>query len=142
MQPLATHLAEQIDRDGSLYRQIAVQLAELIEHGTLRAGERVPSMRKLSAREEVSIATVTQAYRLLESQGWIEARPQSGYYVRARPFSAPPEPEIAWPAARATRVSVSELVLQIIQAVRNPELVGFGAACPNPALMPSRELSR
>ncbi|HEY6167933.1 MAG TPA: PLP-dependent aminotransferase family protein, partial [Verrucomicrobiae bacterium] len=142
MQPLATHLAEQIGPDDTLYRQVALRLAELIEHGTLRAGERVPSMRRLSTQEKISIATVTQAYRLLESQGWLEARPQSGYYVRPRPFVAPPEPELTRPAARATRVSVGELVMQIVQAMGNTELVRLGAACPDPSLMPSRELSR
>ena len=50
MQPLATHLAEQIGPDDTLYRQLALRMSELIAHGTLRAGERVPSVRKLSAR--------------------------------------------------------------------------------------------
>ena len=91
-QNLASHISTLPESHDKLYKQVALRIAELIEHGTLRPGERIPSVRELSEREEVSIATVTQAYRVLESRGLIEARPQSGYYVRARLWSPPPEP--------------------------------------------------
>src|SRR6266581_513544 len=75
-----------------LYKRLALRISELIQHGTLRPGERVPSVRKCSLQQNVSIATVMQAYRLLEDRGIIQARPQSGYYVRAQRWSPPPEP--------------------------------------------------
>jgi len=130
-QDLASHLAEQQGTEGKLYDQVALRISELIEHGTLRPGERVPSVRKLSEQEEVSIATVMQAYRVLENKGLIEARPQSGYYVKARLWQAPAEPEKSEPALRATRVSTSDLVMRFMQAARDPTLVGFGAALPS-----------
>jgi len=37
----------------------------------------------------VSVSTVLQAYFWLENQGWIEPRPQSGFYVRV-PFAELP----------------------------------------------------
>ncbi|TAK90134.1 MAG: GntR family transcriptional regulator, partial [Verrucomicrobia bacterium] len=46
------------------YERVASRISELIEHGTLRPGERVPSVRRYSEQEEVSISTVMQAYRL------------------------------------------------------------------------------
>ena len=67
-----------------LYEQVAGQIAGLIEEGTFRSGERVPSIRKLSSQLQVSLNTVKEAYALLEDRRLIEARPQSGYYVRAR----------------------------------------------------------
>src|SRR6516162_1802324 len=103
---LATHAAAQLDGDHSLYEQVAVRISELIEHGTLRPGERVPSVRRCSEQQNVSIATVTQAYRLLESRGIIEARPQSGYYVRRERWTPPPEPEMYRPARKAVDVNV------------------------------------
>src|SRR2546426_6644169 len=130
-QDLASHLAEQQGAGDKLYNQVALRISELIEHGTLRPGARVPSVRKLSEQEEVSIATVMQAYRVLESKGLIEARPQSGYYVKARLWQAPAEPEKSEPPLRATRVNTSDLVMRVIQTARNPALVGFGAALPN-----------
>src|SRR5438045_5281812 len=141
-QDLASHLAEQQGTEGKLYDQVALRISELIEHGTLRAGERVPSVRKLSEQEEVSIATVMQAYRVLENKGLIEARPQSGYYVKAKLWSPPPEPSKSQPTRSATRVSVNELVMEVLQATHRPALVGFGAAMPSPQLLPTLQLHR
>jgi DNA-binding transcriptional MocR family regulator len=126
----------------ALYRQVAWRISELIEHGTLRPGERVPSVRKFSLQQNVSIATVTQAYRLLEDRGEIEARPQSGYYVRLRKWTPPPEPARTNPAPRAVKVNVGQLVVQVIKAGRDPALVKLGASLPPVELFPLQELNR
>src|SRR2546425_2207887 len=136
------HTAAQVSLTDTLYRQVAVRISELIERGTLRAGERVPSVRKCSEQQNVSIATVMQAYRLLEDRGVIEARPQSGYYVRARRWSPPPEPEMSRPALRPVNVQVSDLILQVVKAARDPNLVRLGATLPSPELFPIKALSR
>src|SRR5437016_12844370 len=115
IQDLNGHTAAPAGAEASLYRQVALRISELIEHGTLRAGERLPSVRKCSEQQNVSIATVMQAYRLLEDRGVIEARPQSGYYVRARRWSPPPEPEMSRPALRPVNVQVSDLILQVVK---------------------------
>jgi DNA-binding transcriptional regulator YhcF (GntR family) len=62
-----------------LYEQVAGRIATLIESGTLRPGDRVPSLRRISDQQRVSLSTTLQAYGLLESRGLIEARPQSGF---------------------------------------------------------------
>src|SRR5438552_17697388 len=116
------HTAAQVSLTDTLYQQVAVRISELIDHGTLRPGERVPSVRKCSEQQSVSIATVMQAYRLLENRGVIEARPQSGYYVRAQRWTAPAEPAMSRPPPRPVKVRVSDLVLQIVKAGRNPNL--------------------
>jgi DNA-binding transcriptional MocR family regulator len=141
-QNLASHISMLPESHDKLYKQVALRIAELIEHGTLRPGERIPSVRELSEREEVSIATVTQAYRVLESRGLIEARPQSGYYVRARLWSPPPEPGRSEPTRNATRVSVNELVMEVLKATHAPALVGFGAAMPSMQLLPTQQFNR
>src|ERR1700686_4135458 len=99
-QDLASHTAALLDCEATLYKQVALRISELIEHGTLRPGERVPSVRRCSEQQNVSVATVMQAYRLLENRGIIEGRPQSGYYVRALRWSAPPEPGMSRPTSR------------------------------------------
>src|SRR6266487_5244271 len=141
-QILVSHIATQPEWQDRLYKQVALRIAELIEHGTLRAGERVPSVRELSEQEEVSIATVMQAYRVLESRGLIEARPQSGYYVRAKLWAPPPEPGKSLPTRSTTRVSVNELVMDVLQATHDPGLVGFGAAMPSMQLLPIQQFNR
>ncbi len=125
-----------------LYKRLALRISELIQHGTLRPGERVPSVRKCSGQQNVSIATVMQAYRLLENRGVIEARPQSGYYVRAPRWSPPPEPEMYRPVARPVEVRVTDLVMQVVKAGREPGLTRLGAALPAPELFPMKQLHR
>src|SRR5881396_3668491 len=139
---LASPITAPPDSRDKLYKQVALRISELIEHGTLRPGERIPSVRELSEREEISIATVTQAYRVLESRGLIEARPQSGYYVRAKLWSQPPEPSKSQPTRSATRVGVNDLVMEVLKATHSPALVGFGAAMPSPQLLPTLQLHR
>src|SRR4051794_4593416 len=109
-----------------LYTQVAERMAGLVQKGILRPGDRVPSVRKLSLQQKVSIATVLQAYRELENQGLIEARPQSGYYVRARAFLLPPEPEISKPLCKATRVGVGDLMMEVAKAACDPGMVRLG----------------
>jgi DNA-binding transcriptional MocR family regulator len=128
--------------DAYLYHRVADRISELIAHGTLRPGERIPSVRKLSLQQSVSMATVVQAYRFLEDQGKIEARPQSGYYVRTRKWSPPPEPGKSTPAPRAVDIALSDLALEIIKSARDPSLVGLGATMPSLELFPLRELNR
>ncbi len=139
---LTSHTAARVNGDETLYKQLAVRISELIEHGTLRAGERVPSVRKCSEQQSVSIATVMQAYRLLEDQGVIEARPQSGYYVRARCWTPPPEPDISRSALRPINVKLNELVMEVVKASRDASLVRLGAALPSLELFPVKELNR
>ncbi|HZR16424.1 MAG TPA: PLP-dependent aminotransferase family protein [Verrucomicrobiae bacterium] len=141
-QDLASHTAALLDCEDTLYKQVALRISELIEHGTLRPGDRVPSVRRCSEQQNVSIATVMQAYRLLENRGVIESRPQSGYYVRAQRWSMPPEPGRSKPTPRPVEVRVSDLIMQVVKAGRDPSLVRLGATLPSPELFPIRELHR
>jgi DNA-binding transcriptional MocR family regulator len=128
--------------DPYLYEQLADKIAGLIEKRTFLPGEKVPSVRRLSVQENVSISTVLQAYVLLEDRGLIEARPQSGYYVRLLRRTLPPEPAMSNPSLSATRVNVSELVASIHDAITRPDMVPLGAATPSAELLPIRKLNR
>jgi DNA-binding GntR family transcriptional regulator len=66
------------------YRQIAAELRAAIEGGRLLAGSALPSEADLTARHEVSRATVRQALAVLESEGLINTYPGKGRYVRVR----------------------------------------------------------
>lgn len=125
-----------------LYEMIADDIAYLIEAGTLRPGDRIPSVRQLSQQRDVSVTTVLQAYYLLEDRGLIEARPQSGYYVRERLPNRLPEPEMSSPESDPTRVSVHELVMMVLKDTNNPKLAQLGTAVPNPELLPTRKLNK
>ena len=68
----------------ALYQALADELQGAIDDGRLAAGTRLPSVRESATSRRLSINTVLAAYRQLEAHGWIEARPQAGYFVRAR----------------------------------------------------------
>lgn len=80
-----------------LYQQIAQALAQLIHGGSFKTGQRLPSVRETALTQGVSISTAMQAYRQLEEQGLVQARPKAGYFVKralriAQPsLSAPPQ---------------------------------------------------
>lgn len=128
--------------DSYLYEQVVGKIAGLIGERVLRPGDRIPSIRRLSSQMDVSISTVLQAYLLLESKGLIEARPQSGYFVKVRVDKLPPEPKTSSPSASATPVGVSELVSKMLEAARDPEIVPLGAATPSHELLPLNQLNR
>lgn len=127
---------------GSLYEKVAGDIALMIRQGTYRPGERIPSVRRLSRQLRVSISTVLQSYHFLEDQGIIEARPQSGFYVRVHQATSLPEPEISSPHPDPSRVSVQELTMMTIRDSVNPNLIQLGAAIPRKDLLPTEKLNR
>jgi DNA-binding transcriptional MocR family regulator len=96
----------------------------------------------MSLQRDVSISTVLQAYTVLENRGWIEARPQSGYYVRPRLPSDAPEPRMAKPMAKPSYVGVNDLTAEVLTLATDPSYVPFGAACPHHSLFPTKKLAR
>lgn len=64
-----------------LYEQIYEFIREEIRSGNLLAGEKLPSARYLAESLQVSRTTVDMAYGQLVSEGYLEARPQRGYFV-------------------------------------------------------------
>ena len=123
----------------TLYQKIASDLASDIQRGIYAAGEKVPSVRKLSQLKSVSISTINQAYGLLEDQGLIRARPQSGYFVREganEPIQPPPISKGGAPQS----VSKSDLISSMLNRVNKPGLLNFGAAITHDSYMPHKAL--
>ena len=97
-----------------LYIRIAEGVIEQIENGTLRAGEKVASIRRLSRQKRVSISTTLQAYMWLESRGHLEARPKSGFFVR-RPFaSLIPEPRFELPRMQPQLPGTNDILARAV----------------------------
>lgn len=64
-----------------LYIQLYRYIRDEITAGNLSAGEKLPSLRKLSRDLSISITTSDLAYSQLAVEGYIYSKPQSGYYV-------------------------------------------------------------
>jgi len=75
---------EQIDPRSPtpLYAQIATRVRLAVAASELRPGDALPSVRQLAARLRVNPATVVQAYRDLETEGFVEMRQGAGTFVR------------------------------------------------------------
>jgi len=82
-----------------LYEQLYKEVRNRIKGGELKAGEKLPSKRKLALHLGVSQLTVQNAYAQLIAEGYVHAVPKSGYYVEdmelppSAPEEAPPLPQ-------------------------------------------------
>lgn len=127
--------------DKPLYEQVADRIRGLVAEGTLKLGDRLPSVRKLHQQLSVSISTVLEAYRILEDEGLIEARPQSGYFVKRTQLKRPDEPnQLVLPKSNYP-VEVS-LAFRVSHEMRDPTKVQLGAAIPGLELLPIAGLNR
>src|SRR5216683_3471904 len=124
------------------YESIARTLSTLIERGVLRPGDRVPSLRNTREQSGASLGTIMRAYARLEDVGMIEARSRSGYYVRARPSPPAAEPAMSSPPKVSTAVNVASLVFDVLEAIKQPEIVPLGSAFPSPEHFPNEKLNR
>lgn len=129
--------------DRSLYEQVADRMALLIAEGTLQTGDRMPSVRKLHKQLSVSISTVLEAYRLLEDRGLIQARPQSGYYVKASIHTGTAPPEEPTPSSPPIQASpVTDCLTWLVQSLQSRDTIQLGAAVPAMEMLPLNALNR
>ena len=63
------------------YEEIYEKLRDDITDKTLKYGQKIPSKRVCAEMFSASVITVEHAYELLESEGYIEPKARSGYYV-------------------------------------------------------------
>lgn len=144
------HSPEQRGSDSSLamgdrttrYEQLAEDMIQAIRDGLLKPGDRLPSVRETCRRRNVSPATVFQAYGLLETQGFVEARARSGFFVQAPRRAVRAGPRTAVPRSEATDVVVSALAFDLLESTRDPSVVPLGSAFPSALLFPIEALAR
>lgn len=122
------------------FKELSEKIKQQIIANIWQVGDKLPSLREQVTGSGMSLMTVMHAYQILEEQGWILSRPQSGYYVAPKTefLSAPA-------AARMTligMVDVNAYIFALIRATGDPAVVPFGSAFPDPGLAPLRQLSR
>ncbi|MBF0564980.1 MAG: PLP-dependent aminotransferase family protein [Nitrospirae bacterium] len=128
----------------TLYGQVAARIEYLIERGTFRPGERIPSVRSIKRQMDVSLSTVLAAYGLLEDRGVIEARPQSGYYVCAFVSNEPLSCKLEFPSQSIVPapLNMDNICTMLMGDSFTRGFVPLGTAIPNPALLPVDSLTR
>lgn len=83
--PYASAVTVRFNDSRPTYLQVADALRAEIRAGRPAAGERLSSVRDLTARFDVSAATVQSALRVLRESGVIAARSTRGYFVSDKP---------------------------------------------------------
>ncbi len=127
------------------YQHLANLIAERIEQGLYRHGEKLPSVRALSQEHGVSISTVQQAYQTLETLQLITPQPRSGYFIAPRK-AQPPVPAMSRPVQRPVDVTHWDQILTMLDARHDKSIIPFGGGSPDitqPSLKPLwREMTR
>jgi len=127
-----------------LYRQLAAHYVDAIHTGSLRQGDRLPSLRSLMRLHGISLSTALQLCRAMESDGWVEARDRSGYFVRRpRRLAIAPmeEPAATLPPDPAQYVGIHARVSDFVARGRTSgDTLNFAIARGAPQLYPADAL--
>ncbi len=75
-----------------IYEKIVDEIKDLINQGRLEWGDQLPTERELSETFKVSRTCVREAFRVLESQGFLESRQGHGTYVASNAIDSLVQP--------------------------------------------------
>lgn len=129
-------------QESTLYHQLAETFATAIHQGTWPPGSRLPAIRRVAGSHQVSVNTVLNAWRILEDRGLIEARPQSGYYVRgvlpSVTRSGKHRAQVSSPSSEKL-----DLIGTVFAAQNHPDYTNISLACPQTGdFYPAAKLGR
>jgi len=68
------------DDRSPIYRQIILQFSQAFSRGDIKPGERIPSIREISALLKVNTNTIQRAYQEMERTGLINSKRGTGYF--------------------------------------------------------------
>ncbi|HCG7228638.1 PLP-dependent aminotransferase family protein [Vibrio parahaemolyticus] len=123
------------------YQELVEQLKRQIKSGIWHPGDKLPSLRRQSEHSGLSLMTVLHAYQILESQGWVTSQPRSGYRV-APNIKSSNEPQAPAAVSWTEQVDINEFIFDVLQGSKNPSMINFGFAYPDPSLYPRYHVNR
>ncbi|MCR4429371.1 MAG: PLP-dependent aminotransferase family protein, partial [Caldiserica bacterium] len=120
------------------YEQIAEQITYLIRSGNIAPGERLPSVRSVSAKLAINRGTVLAAYRRLQEKGLVQMRVGQGTMVREwlEPGEPLEIPSLSLKTPPGLRTIQSQTWFSRITEIP------FSLATPEEGLIPEEEISR
>ena len=124
------------------YLQLARDFERQLRTGALRVGDRLPSVRQLSDEHRVSAATAVGCYVWLERQGYVRARPKSGFYVSRTPMADGPAPAVGARMKGPVSVPPRSLGAESPGADPRKGVVEMGSAIVGAELLPMNRLNR
>ena len=124
------------------YLTLAKCFERQMRAGVLRVGDRLPSIRQLREAHHVSAATAVGCYLWLERQGYVRARPKSGYFVSRPPVAEGPAPDVVARTRGPVAVRVGGMGADPGALPPTIETLDLGPAVISPALLPHKRLNR
>jgi DNA-binding transcriptional MocR family regulator len=131
-----------IDKEDFLYAKIAERLENQIENKTLKAGDKLMSLRALSKEQGISLSTAYKAYVELENKGIVEARPKSGYFVRFSPDQYPKIPVSVVPGPVIKKANVEEMIRTVYKTLSDEKVIRLSVSSPSAELIPEAKLNK
>ncbi len=125
-----------------LYLKIAKILEQQILSGTLRIGDKLPSIRSMQKIYDVSLNTVKQAFMELESKSLIEARPKSGYYVSKTSKRKLELPSVSNPKLSERKNTPEDLTYKVFEALQDKSVRQFSLGVSDESLLPIAKLNK
>jgi 2-aminoadipate transaminase len=113
-----------------IYRQLYLQIEDLIESGRLAKGSRLPATRELAGELGLNRTTISAAYELLEAEGLITGHVGRGSFVAGSPTR---ENGVQWREILEPSVPISPA------APTSTPIVGFSSSRPSELLFPLEE---
>jgi DNA-binding transcriptional MocR family regulator len=125
-----------------LYSRIADRLELQIENRTLKAGDKLMSLRALSKEQGISLSTAYKAYAELENKGIVEARAKSGYFVRFSKAQYPKSPEVPASIPVNQKTNVDDMIRTVYKTLTKEGMIRFSVSAPSVELIPEAKLNK
>lgn len=135
-------MRDELGRADHKYIAVAERIETLIENEVLKVGDKLLSVRALSKEQGISLSTAFQAYYALESKGLIEARPQSGYYVKFSTRFTRDLPRASEPVDDALPVTIDDMINSVYVNLNAGGILNFSMATPAIELLPVAKLNK
>lgn len=125
-----------------LYIKIAKVIEEQILSGTLKLGEKLPSIRTVQKLYNVSLNTAKQAFLELESKSLIEPRPKSGHFVSKTSQRKFALPSVSTLNTVQKELSSEDLLKTVFDTLNDKNITQFSLGVPDQSLLPIAKLNK
>lgn len=120
-----------------VYLRIADDIGVQILNGSLKRGDKLSSIRVVSAERGVSISTVIKAFVELEKRGMVLSRPKSGFVVNYVQ-KLPDTPSVTVPGRRMNPDDIEEIIETVYKERKSCKVLFSGGTLPKEMLPVAR----
>lgn len=125
-----------------VYIAFANKLAEMIDSGIFKPGDKLPSIRSLHQNKGLSIGTILQSFNYLVEKGLIFSKEKSGYFVQNISNKEILPPKVMPVSLSAKNVYIDNLLQKLPHDNTSKKFVSFTNALPDNRLLPFNSIKR